>query len=121
MNNVCISGKVGQEPKVSMTQSGKAKTRLSIAVYVGKEIENEWFTVEAWNWLAEKLSKAKIGDTVFIEGRNRAKKYTDKDGNIKTDRYIQAMDGGIEPKKEKMNENLVPQYEMTYDDEEMPF
>lgn len=52
----------------------------------GQAHENtEWFNVVCWRKTAELVEKyVKPGDRLFVDGKLKKRKYTDKDGNEKT-------------------------------------
>lgn len=92
LNRIQIIGNLGQDPEMRYTPQGRAVTNFSVAVgdkwtdRDGNERDDtEWFRVEAWDRLGEianeYLSK---GRQVYIEGRLRTNKYTDRDGIEKT-------------------------------------
>jgi single-strand DNA-binding protein len=55
--------------------------------------DTEWFRIEAWNRLAETCNQylAK-GKEVYIEGRLKTRRYTDRDGNERTSVEVVAND-----------------------------
>ena len=93
INKVILVGNLGQDPKVHTTQSGNVITQLSIAT--SRRVkqadgqyadETEWHRVVCFSKLAEVardyLAK---GRQIYIEGRLRTRKWTDKDG---TEKYV---------------------------------
>ena len=92
MNMAILIGHLGQDPKVNVTQSGKAVANLSVATstrvkgadgqYADK---TEWHRVTAWDKTAEYCrGYLHKGSCVSVEGRIETRKYQDKDG---VDRY----------------------------------
>ncbi|AGG06584.1 MULTISPECIES: single-stranded DNA-binding protein [Dehalococcoides] len=90
LNKVMIIGNVGGEPEMRYTPSGHPVTSFKVAtnwVYNTPEgerkQETEWFTVVAWNKLAEQcnqfLSKGRL---VYVEGRLRTRSWEGQD-NLK--------------------------------------
>jgi single-strand DNA-binding protein len=88
LNRVMIIGNVGSEPEMRFTPSGKPVTTFSVATnrtFTSPEgerkEETEWFTVVAWNRLAEQcnqfLSKGRL---IYTEGRLRTRKWEGQDG-----------------------------------------
>lgn len=88
INKVILIGNLGQDPKVHTTQSNSIVTQLSVAT--SRRVkqadgnyadETEWHRVTCFSKLAEvardHLAK---GKQVYIEGRLRTRKFTDKDG-----------------------------------------
>ena len=88
LNKVLIIGNLGQDPEMSYTANGTARTRLSVAVnrsYTAQDgqrhEETEWFNVVAWNKLGETVAQYLTkGRRVYIEGRFQTRQYDDKDG-----------------------------------------
>ena len=88
LNKVMIIGNVGTEPEMRFTPNGNPVTSFSVAtnrVYTTPEgerkQETEWFTVVAWNRLAENCNQflAK-GQRVYAEGRLRTGTWEGQDG-----------------------------------------
>lgn len=94
INKAQILGRLGQDPQIIMTQSGKEIAKFNIATserFTDKNGEiqerTEWHRVVIFaDGLVSKVVKPylKTGSRVFVEGSNRTEKYTDKDG---IDRY----------------------------------
>ncbi|GAB6125564.1 single-stranded DNA-binding protein [Humidesulfovibrio idahonensis] len=92
LNKVILVGHLGQDPKISYTQSGQPVANLRMATserFKDKSGQwtdrTEWHTVVAWGKDAEFCSNylAK-GALVMIEGRLQTRKWQDKEGQ---DRY----------------------------------
>lgn len=88
LNKVTIIGNVGNEPEMRFTPNGKPVTSFRVAtnwVYNSPEgermQETEWFSVVAWNKLAEQcnqfLGKGKL---VYVEGRIHTRNWESQDG-----------------------------------------
>lgn len=86
LNKVMIIGRLGADPEMRFTPSGSPVTSLRVAA--GRQWrdsageahdETEWFSVVAWNKLAEicnqYLSK---GTRVYIEGRLQTRSWEDQ-------------------------------------------
>ena len=88
LNKVMIIGNVGRDPEMRYTPSGAPVTTFSVATsfrWNSKEgeprEETEWFTVVAWNRLAEQCSQYLTkGRKVYIEGRLRTRSWEGQDG-----------------------------------------
>ena len=89
LNKVMLIGRLGQEPEMRYTPSGRPLTKLQVAVNRSwkssdgeKKTETEWFNIIAWGKLAEicnqYLSK---GQQVYIEGRLHTRQWQDDEGN----------------------------------------
>ncbi len=92
LNKVILVGRLGQDPKLSYTQSGQALAKLRLATdesYKDKSgqwvDQAEWHNVTVWGQQAEYVNNylAK-GALVLVEGRLQTRKWQDKDGQ---DRY----------------------------------
>ncbi len=92
LNKVQIIGRLGRDPEMRYTPQGTPVTNFSVATggkwtdRNGNERDDtEWFRVEAWNRLAETCNQylAK-GREVYIEGRLKTRRYTDRDGIERT-------------------------------------
>ncbi|OFS84513.1 hypothetical protein HMPREF3144_06615 [Oligella sp. HMSC05A10] len=88
LNKILIIGRLGADPEERTTQSGMSVSNFSVATtYKSKQgKETEWFKVTFFDRLAEVCNQylAK-GSLVYIEGRIKTEKYTDRDG---IDRYV---------------------------------
>ncbi len=88
LNKVMIIGNLGSEPEMRFTPNGKPVTSFRVAtnrVYTTAEgerkRETEWFTVVAWNKLAEQCNQFLTkGRLVYAEGRLRTRTWEGQDG-----------------------------------------
>ncbi len=89
LNKVLIIGRLGRDPEMRYTPSGRPVTTFSVGTSRtwntsegGKRTETEWFNVVAWSNLAEickqYLTKDKL---VYIEGRLQTRHWEDPEGN----------------------------------------
>ncbi len=92
LNKVMIIGRLGRDPEMRYTPSGKPVTTFSVATHRSwntsegeRKTETEWFNVVAWGSLAEickeYLSKNRL---VYIEGRLQTRHWDDAEGNKHT-------------------------------------
>jgi single-strand DNA-binding protein len=89
LNKIMLIGNLGRDPEMNYTSSGKAVTKFSLAVSrrmkdaesgENRE-ETTWFTVIAWERLADTCFQyLHKGSKVYIEGRMTSRKYSNKDG-----------------------------------------
>lgn len=92
MNQIMIKGNVGQNPELRDIGNGQSVCRFSVAVnesYFTKTNEKKetttWFNVSVWGKRAESLvQRLSKGSRVFVIGKVRQSKYTDKQGVEKT-------------------------------------
>ncbi len=88
LNKVMIIGNLGSEPEMRFTPNGSPVTSFRVAtnrVYTTAEgerkQETEWFTVVAWNKLAEQCNQFLTkGRLVYAEGRLRTRTWESQDG-----------------------------------------
>jgi single-strand DNA-binding protein len=89
INKVIIIGNLGRDPEIRYMPSGDAVANIAVATTdkwkdkaTGKQCESvEWHRVSAFGKLAEIMGQyLKKGSQVYIEGRIKTRKYTDKDG-----------------------------------------
>ncbi len=89
VNKVIIVGNLGKDPEVRYMPSGSAICNITIATSRQwkdktsgeRQEETEWHRVALFDRLAEIAGEyLKKGKPVYIEGRLKTRKYTDKDG-----------------------------------------
>ena len=89
VNKVILIGNCGRDPEVRYTPSGSAICNVSVATSsrrkdktTGESVEDtQWHRVTFYERLAEIAGEyLKKGNPVYIEGRLKYGKYTDKDG-----------------------------------------
>ena len=88
LNKVMIIGNLGSDPEMRFTPNGNPVTSFRVAtnrVYTTAEgerkQETEWFTVVAWNKLAEQCNQFLTkGRLVYAEGRLRTRTWESQDG-----------------------------------------
>jgi len=98
LNKVMIIGNVGTEPEMRFTPNGNPVTSFRVAtnrVYTTPEgerrQETEWFTVVAWNRLAENCNQYLTkGQRVYAEGRLHTRSWEGQDGQQRSSSEIVA-------------------------------
>ncbi|MEJ2047553.1 MAG: single-stranded DNA-binding protein [Dehalococcoidia bacterium] len=98
LNKVMIIGNVGTEPEMRFTPNGNPVTSFRVAtnrVYTTpdgeRKQETEWFTVVAWNRLAENCNQYLTkGQRVYAEGRLHTRNWEGQDGQQRTSSEIVA-------------------------------
>ncbi len=89
VNKVILLGNCGRDPEVRTTASGQSMATVSIATSSRRRDRNSGEMVEETQWhrvmFFERLAEIageylRRGNPVYIEGRLRYGKYTDKDG-----------------------------------------
>ncbi len=86
MNNICIVGRIGQDPELKNTPNGIPVTSFTLAVKRPKVKDTtDWLPCVAWRQSAEYLCKyGKKGNLVAVTGVLTTRSYADKDGNKRT-------------------------------------
>lgn len=88
LNKVMIIGRLGRDPEMRYTPSGRPVTTFSVATSRNwntadgeKKTETEWFNVVAWSNLAEICNQYLVkGQQVYIEGRLQTRNWEDDSG-----------------------------------------
>ena len=88
LNKVMVIGNLGSDPEMRFTPNGNPVTSFRVAtnrVYTTSEgerkQETEWFTVVAWNKLAEQCNQFLTkGRLVYAEGRLHTRTWEGQDG-----------------------------------------
>ena len=89
VNKVILVGNCGRDPEMRYMPSGKAVANISIATTSKRKDKDSGQTIEDTQWhrvtFYERLAEIageyiKKGSAVYIEGRLKYGKYTDKDG-----------------------------------------
>jgi single-strand DNA-binding protein len=89
LNKVMIIGRLGRDPEMRYTPSGKPVTTFVVATSRSwntsdgqRRSETEWFNVVAWGSLAEICKQFLVkGKQVYIEGRLQTRNWEDSEGN----------------------------------------
>ena len=89
LNKVMLIGRLGRDPEMRYTPSGRPVTTFSIATSRTwntsdgeRRSETEWFNIVAWSNLAEICKQFLTkGQQVYIEGRLQTRHWEDSDGN----------------------------------------
>jgi len=88
LNKMLVIGNVGTDPEMRYTPNGNPVTSFRMATnrrYTTSEgeqrDETEWFTVSAWNRLAETCNQyVTKGMKVYVEGRLKSDEWVGQDG-----------------------------------------
>ncbi len=91
LNKVMIIGNIGTDPEMRYTPNGNPVTSFRMATNRAyttsdgeRHEETEWFTIVAWNQLAEQCNQylAK-GRRAYVEGRLRSRTWESQDGQTR--------------------------------------
>jgi single-strand DNA-binding protein len=126
LNKVMIIGRLGRDPEMRYTPSGRPVTTFSVATSRswntsegGRRTETEWFNVVAWSTLAEickqHLSKGRL---VYIEGRLQTRQWDDPEGVKHSSTEIVANEMIM---LDDRREGSHPEDDVETDEEEFPF
>lgn len=89
INKVILIGRLGKDPEMRFTPSGKAVTNFTMATNENwtdqsgeKQERTEWHRIVTWGKLAENCAKLLAkGKQVYVEGRIQTRSWDDKDGS----------------------------------------
>lgn len=96
---ITIVGRLGSDPEMRYTQSGKAVTNLSVATSKHwtdnngqKQEKTVWFRVSAWEKLAEIAAQhlAKGREVLIVGEVKEPNIWTDRDGNARANLEVEA-------------------------------
>jgi single-strand DNA-binding protein len=130
LNKVMDIGRLGRDPEMRYTPSGRPVTTFSVATSRSwntsdgeRRTETEWFNVVAWGNLAEickqYLSK---GQQVYVEGRLQTRYWDDSEGNKHSSTEIVANEMIMLGDRRENNQNMEMDEGYTAEDEEeFPF
>jgi len=89
LNKVMLIGRLGRDPEMRYTPSGRPVTTFSLATSRSwntsegeRRTETEWFNIVAWGSLAEICKQfLNKGQQVYVEGRLQTRHWEDAEGN----------------------------------------
>jgi single-strand DNA-binding protein len=128
LNKAMIIGRLGRDPEMRYTPSGRPVTTFSVATSRSwntsegeRRTETEWFNIVAWGSLAE-ICKQYLnkGQQVYIEGRLQTRHWDDSEGNKHSSTEIVANEMIMLGDRRESNHNLNNEEELT-DEDEFPF
>lgn len=122
LNKVQIIGNLGADPEVRQTTSGDSVTSIRVACTETwtdkasgqKKESTEWVNVTFYRKLAEIAGKyLKKGSQVYVEGRMKTDKFTDKNGVEKYSTKVEASEmkmlggkGEAQPQSQQSNADI---------------
>ncbi len=90
LNKIMVIGNLGTDPEMRYTPNGNAVTSFRLATsrtYTAggeRREETEWFTIVAWNQLAELCNQYLTkGRRIYAEGRLKSDTWTGNDGQTR--------------------------------------
>lgn len=130
LNKVMIIGRLGRDPEMRYTPSGRPVTTFSVATSRSwntsegeRRSETEWFNVVAWGSLAE-ICKQYLnkGQQVYVEGRLQTRYWDDSEGNKHSSTEIVANEMIMLGDRRDNNQHLDEEENfVSADDDEFPF
>lgn len=84
LNNMTLIGRLGQDPTLNETGTGKKVTNFSVATttYSGAQKHTDWFKVTAWEKTAEACAQyLKKGSLVYVDGPVTIEEYKTSNGD----------------------------------------
>ena len=112
LNKVILIGNLGNDPETRYTTAGDAVTSISLATTDEwrdkgsgeKRQQTEWHKIVFFKKLAEIVSQhLRKGSQVYVEGRIKTKKWTDKDGIERYMTQVEATEMKMLGKRERDN------------------
>ena len=93
MNIVIHTGRLGADPEIRKTNSGKSVVNASVAVYAGKDVSGniltDWYRWTVWGDQADRFAaKARKGDAVMMKGRSTVKTYQKDGQDVKAVEFV---------------------------------
>ena len=93
MNIVIHTGRLGADPEIRKTNSGKSVVNASVAVYAGKDLQGniltDWYRWTVWGDQADRFAaKARKGDAVMMKGRSTVKTYQKDGQDVKATEFV---------------------------------
>ena len=126
LNKVMIIGRLGKDPEMRYTPSGRPVTTFNVATSRSwttsdgeRRTETEWFNVVAWGSLAEICNQylAK-GRQVYIDGRLQSRNWEDNEGKRHTSVEVVANEMIMLGKRQSSDDQSD---EVETDEDEFPF
>lgn len=85
INTITLIGRLGRDPELKYTQSGKAVANFSLAVDRRQKGETDWFHITTWDKLAERCGEhLHKGRQAAVRGRMQSRTYETQDGQKRT-------------------------------------
>ena len=107
---VTFTGRLGNDPEIHFTQSGRAVANCSVAVtprtkdgdnWIDKD--TLWFRVSLWRNAEPAVNELQKGDLVTVTGKLSHNLYESKDGGTKSSLEVDADFVGLIPTEKKTN------------------
>lgn len=86
MNFVILKGRLGRDPEMRTTNSGKVVVNFTLAtdIKINGEKQTTWHNITVWGKMGEIMYKyLKKGREILLDGRIQNRSYEDAEGNKK--------------------------------------
>ena len=104
MNQLNVSGRMAATPELRTTNTGKAVTVFSLAVYNGKDRDPIWLPVAAFGKVAEFICQYfQKGDPIELAGKLKENNYTKPDGTVVKSLEVEARDVSFPPSSRRQD------------------
>ena len=98
VNKVILLGNLGKDPEVRYLEQNRVVAKFTLATSETftnrqgeRQTETEWHNIEVWDNLARIVEKyVKKGNQLYLEGKIRTERWTDKEGHEHTTKKIKA-------------------------------
>ncbi len=128
-NRMTVIGYLGTDPEMRYTPNGNPVTSFRLAASRSyttsageRHDETEWFTVVAWNRLAEQCNQyLNKGQLVYADGRLRSRSWEGQDGQTRHVNEINADNVRFLSRPGQGQSSSEEQSESTFDPEDLPF
>ncbi len=134
-DNITITGRLGHDPEIRYTKTGKAVSDLSLAVNArvkrgaGYEDSVTWHRIVLWERLATDAQSLRKGAAIRVEGIPKSRTFQGRDGNTRTVVEVVAEKFDVLdslPKSAPANgtkpaNSAVPRAQIPADDSDVPF
>jgi single-strand DNA-binding protein len=90
VSKVILTGRLGRDPEIRFTKTGKAVSNLSLAVKQrvkrgnGYEDTVAWHRIVCWQGLAEDAQALRKGSAIRVEGFQKSRTFEAGDGETRT-------------------------------------
>ncbi len=80
LNSWTVECRTGKDPETRVLDGGKAVTKVSAAIYNGRDKEALWVKLEGWGKVQECLAETKKGDSIVVSGTLKEDSWKGTDG-----------------------------------------
>lgn len=134
LNKCTFIGNMGKDPEIRTLQNGKMVASFSLAVTESWKDKNTGEKKSSTEWInCATFTAAKViqnytgkGSKLYVEGKYKLEKYTDKDGNEKQSpkfviQSVQLLDSKPQTQQTHQGYGQQPSFQAPLDDNVIPF